>query len=390
MAPRWHVAGQVDVQGPRGDSRAVTRRAAAQDLVAVAMSGGVDSSTAAALLVHQGYRVFGVMMQLWATNQERESPHSRCDSRDAASDARSVCDLLGIPFHLVSLADEFKAHVVDYFLDTYALGRTPNPCLVCNRQIKFGALWRVVSDFGAQRLATGHYARVRRQNGAYQLLRGVDKNKDQSYVLYVLSQEQLARALFPLGNLTKVEVRALAEEYGLPVADKLESQDACFISDGNYRAFIAQRRPEAARPGPILDMKGDVVGQHRGLAFYTVGQRQGLGIAAPHPLYVVSIDMPRNSLVVGPKQAVFRSELLAEQVNYIAGSPPSEPVRITAKIRYKAPEASATLFPLTGGTVRVVFDQAQAAITPGQGVVFYQQEVVLGGGIITSAGRLEE
>ncbi len=368
----------------------MTTQAAAQHVVAVAMSGGVDSSTAAALLVHQGYRAFGVMMQLWATRYDEGFPQNPRCSRDAVDDARHICDLLGIPFHLVNLGDEFQARVVDYFCDTYARGRTPNPCLVCNRHIKFGALWRVASDLGAQRLATGHYAQVRRTNSCYQLLRGLDKEKDQSYVLCMLTQEQLARSLFPLGKLTKTQVRALAEEYELPIADKTESQDACFISDGDYRAFIAQRRPEAARPGPVLDLKGNVLGQHRGLAFYTIGQRQGLGIAAPHPLYVISIDMPRNALVVGPKQAVFRYELLAEQVHYIAESSPPKPVRITAKIRYKAQEAGAELIPLSGDTARVVFDQPQAAITPGQGVVFYQQEVVLGGGIITSAGPLKE
>jgi tRNA-specific 2-thiouridylase len=330
------------------------------------------------------------MMQLWATHHEQGFPQNLRSSRDAMDDARRVCDLLGIPFHLVNLEDAFKAQVVDYFCDTYARGRTPNPCLVCNRQIKFDALWSVASHLGAQRLATGHYARVRRRNGHYQLLRGVDREKDQSYVLFMLSQEQLARALFPLGDLTKALVRALAEQYRLPIAGKPESQDACFISDGDYRAFVAQQRPEAARRGPILNLEGNVVGQHRGLAFYTVGQRQGLGIAAPHPLYVISMDLRRNALVVGPKQAVFQSELLAEQVHYIAGSPPAGPVPITAKIRYKAEEASAKLIPLAGDTARVVFDFDQAAITPGQGVVFYQQEVVLGGGIIRSAGPPEE
>jgi tRNA-specific 2-thiouridylase len=368
----------------------VTTPAAEQQVIAVAMSGGVDSSTAAALLVHQGFRAFGVMMKLWATHYDQGFPQNLRSSRDAVEDARRVCDLLGIPFHLVNLEDEFKARVVDYFCDTYADGRTPNPCLVCNREIKFGALWRVASDLGAQRLATGHYARVRRQNGHYRLLRGVDTEKDQSYVLYMLSQEQLAKALFPLGNLTKARVRAMAAHYELPVADKMESQDVCFISDGDYRAFVARQRPEAAQPGPILDLKGNVLGRHRGLAFYTVGQRQGLGIAAPHPLYVTSIDMLRNALVVGPKQAVFQSELLAEQVHYIAGSQPPGPVRITAKIRYKAPEASAELIPLPEDRARVVFEQAQAAITPGQGVVFYQEDLVLGGGIITSAGLVEE
>jgi tRNA-specific 2-thiouridylase len=368
----------------------VNTHAAATPLIAVAMSGGVDSSTAAALLVDQGHRVMGVMMQLWATHHNQDLAQNRCCSQDAMADARHVCALLGIPFQLVNLEDEFKAQVVDYFCDTYARGRTPNPCLVCNRQIKFGALWRAASDLGAERLATGHYARVHCQGDYCRLLRGVDRQKDQSYMLYMLSQEQLTRAVFPLGDHTKTQVRAMAARYGLPVADKLESQDACFISDGDYRAFVAEQRPETLRHGPILDLQGNVLGQHRGLAFYTVGQRQGLGIAAPHPLYVVEIDARRNALVVGPKQAVFRSELWAEQVNYIAGSPPPEPVCITAKIRYKAHEANARLVPLPDDTACVLFDQAQPAITPGQAVVFYQQEVVLGGGIITTAGSREE
>jgi tRNA-specific 2-thiouridylase len=362
--------------------------AAAQDPTAIAMSGGVDSSTAAAILVQRGHRVFGVMMQLWDIAQD--SPQSAHCSQDAVDDARRVCDLLDIPFHLVDLTDEFKTEIVDYFCDTYAQGRTPNPCLLCNRQIKFGALWQAASGLGARRLATGHYARLRSKNGQYQLLRGVDVEKDQSYMLYMLSQEQLATAVFPLGERTKAEVRALAVQHRLPIADRPESQDICFIADGDYRAFLARHRPETVRPGPILDSQGTVLGQHRGLAFYTVGQRQGLGIAAPHPLYVIRLDMASNALVVGPKPAVFRAELLAEQAHYISASRPPKPVRITAKVRYRAPEAPAKLFPLAGGMARVVFDRAQAAITPGQAVVFYQKQTVLGGGIISSAGPLEE
>lgn len=368
----------------------MTVLAESKQTVAVAMSGGVDSSTAAALLVDQGYPVLGVMMQLWASHHDKGLPQNRCCSRNALDDARQVCALLGIPFYLVNLEEAFKDQVVDYFCDTYARGRTPNPCPVCNRQIKFGALWRVASGLGAQRLATGHYARVNRANDHYQLLRGVDRDKDQSYMLHMLSQEQLARALFPLGGLAKWQVRSLAAKYELPVAEKGESQDVCFISDGDYRAFIAQQRPEAVRPGPILDRQGNALGQHDGLAFYTVGQRQGLGIAAPQPLYVIRLDMPRNALVVGPREAVLQTELLAQQVHYISGSPPPEPLSVTAKIRYRAKEARAELTPLAGNSARVVFDQPQTAITPGQSVVFYQQDVVLGGGIIARAGRLEE
>ena len=357
--------------------------------VAVALSGGVDSSTAAALLVRQGYDVTGVMMRLWATRYQGEFAENRCCSPAAMADARRVCAVLGIPFHLLNLEEEFKAQVVDYFCDTYALGRTPNPCLACNRHIKFDALLRLARGFGAEFLATGHYARIRPCNGEYQLLKGIDRDKDQSYVLYMLGQQELPHLIFPLGGYTKLEVRAMAAQHSLPMADKPESQDACFVSSGDYRAFLAQERPETARPGPILDLQRRTLGQHRGVAFYTVGQRQGLGVASPHPLYVVEIDAARNALIVGPKAAVFRRKLLAEQVSFVDGKPPPQPVPIAAKIRYRAKEAPAQLTPLPRRMAEVVFAEPQPAITPGQAVVFYQQDLVLGGGIIASAGPLE-
>jgi tRNA-specific 2-thiouridylase len=339
--------------------------------------------------VQQGYAVSGVMMRLWATRYQGEFPDNRCCSPSAETDARRVCEILGIPFHLVDLEEEFRAQVVDYFCDTYALGRTPNPCLACNRKIKFEALLRVAFDLGAQYLATGHYARIRSRNGMYQLLKGVDEAKDQSYVLYMLGQRQLPHLLFPLGDFTKRQVRDMAAKYNLPVADKVESQDACFVSDGDYRAFVAHQRPETVRRGPILDLQGRAVGEHGGVTFYTIGQRQGLGISSPHPLYVVEIDTARNALVVGPKAALFRRELLAEKVSFVAGYPPLQAVAIAAKIRYRANEAPAVLIPLPGQTAGVAFAQPQPAITPGQGVVFYQGDIVFGGGIIAAAGPLE-
>lgn len=357
--------------------------------VVVALSGGVDSSTAAALLVEQGYQVSGMMMRLWAVRYEGEFVENRCCSNAAVLDARRTCALLGIPFKLVNLEQEFRARVVDYFCDGYAAGRTPNPCLACNLEIKFKILLGLALDTGADYLATGHYARVQQCNGQYQLLKGIDLSKDQSYVLYMLGQEELAHVLFPLGDYTKRQVRAMAAGYGLPTAHKTESQDACFLRDDGYHTFIAQERPETVRPGPILDQQGNVLGQHRGVAFYTIGQRQGLGLAARYPLYVLEIDCARNALIVGSKSALFRRELLAEQVRFVAGSPPPSPVPITAKIRYKASEAQALLYPLAGGTARVVFADPQPAITPGQGVVFYQGDMVLGGGIIASAGPSE-
>jgi len=355
----------------------------------VALSGGVDSSTAAALLVQQGYEVSGVMMRLWATHYQGEFPANRCCSPSAIADACQVCALLGIPFHLVNLEEEFKAQVVDYFCDSYARGRTPNPCLACNREIKFKALLHLAFGLGAEYLATGHYARIRSRKGEYQLLRGIDEEKDQSYVLYMLGQEELPHLLFPVGHFTKRQVRAMAAKYNLPTADRGESQDVCFVHDGDYRGFVAQQRPETVRPGPIVDLQGHVLGEHRGVAFYTVGQRQGLGIAAAHPLYVLQIDSTRNALVVGPKAALLRCELLAEQISFVAANPPPHAISITAKIRYKAKEAPATLILLPGQMAKVIFSDPQPAITPGQGVVFYQGDVVLGGGIIASVGPVE-
>jgi len=357
--------------------------------IAVALSGGVDSATAAALLIRQGYSVSGMTMRLWTGAGQAESPNDRFSGDDATTRARQVCESLGIPFRLVNQEEEFAAQVVDYFCDSYAAGRTPNPCLVCNRQIKFKSLLELALQQGAGRLATGHYARIREVDGRYDLLKGVDPAKDQSYVLYMLGQRELARVLFPLGTYTKRQVRSLARQLNLPTAEQPESQDACFVSDRDYRAFVAQRRPETQRPGPILDLYGHVVGQHQGIAFYTVGQRQGLGIAARQPLYVLEIDPKRDALIVGPKAALFRNELLAEQVSFVAGAPPERPVLITAKIRYKAPEVLATLCSQPGEKARVVFDVPQPAITPGQGIVFYQGDLVLGGGIIASAGSWE-
>jgi tRNA-specific 2-thiouridylase len=325
------------------------------------------------------------MMRLWTASPIGRPPESHRSTFAAAEDARRLCAMLGIPFALVDLEEEFKAKVVGYFCDNYALGRTPNPCLACNREIKFKALLRFVRESGADLLATGHYARIRFRDGQYQLLRGVDQLKDQSYVLYSLGQEELPHLLFPLGDRSKSEVRAMATAFGLPTAERVESQDACFLSHGDYRAFLARERPETTRPGPILDAQGNVLGEHRGVAFHTVGQRQGMGLTAAHPLYVVEIDPARNALIVGPKAALLRQGLLAEEVHFVAGQAPLQPVRITAKIRYKAAEAEATLIPLPERKAMVRFAAPQPAITPGQGVVFYQDEVVMGGGIITSS-----
>jgi tRNA-specific 2-thiouridylase len=352
--------------------------------VVIAMSGGVDSSVAAALLVEQGYEVSGVMVRLWAEGNGAEASANRCCTPAAVADASDVARVLGVPFHLLCYRDIFKAHVVDYFVASYARGLTPNPCLACNRHVRFGRLLAEAEALGADYLATGHYARVRRLGDGYQLLRALDASKDQSYVLYMLGQAQLARLLFPLGDYSKGEVREMARARGLPVADKAESQDLCFLADGDYKAFLKRVIPGAIRPGPIMDSGGHVIGQHKGLPYYTIGQRQGLGVAAPWPLYVLEIDAKHNALKVGPQEELGREELVAEEVSYIAGRPPAGPISITAKIRYRAQEAPATLTPLDGERAALSFAGPLRDITPGQGVVFYQGDVVLGGGIISA------
>lgn len=350
--------------------------------VFVAMSGGVDSSVAAALLVEQGYEVSGVMARLWAEGDGGSA--NRCCTPASVGDAYAVAQVLGIPFSLVCYTDIFKAQVVDYFVAGYTGGLTPNPCLICNRYVRFGRLLAEVCGLGADYMATGHYARVRRVGGDYQLLRGVDEKKDQSYFLYTLNQEQLSRLLFPLGDYTKPQVREMARARGLPVAEKSESQDICFLADGDYRGFLARVSPEAIRPGPILDSSGRVVGQHKGLPYYTIGQRQGLGIAAPQPLYILELDPQRNALTVGPLEELGRTELTAEDVSYIAGHPPDGPLSVEAKIRYKARLAPAILTPLEGERAALSFAGPLRDIAPGQGVVFYRGDVVLGGGIISA------
>jgi len=317
-------------------------------------------------------------MRLWA----EEGEANRCCSPEAVEDARRVCLALGIPLHLVDYGREFKTHVVDYFIREYARGRTPNPCLACNRHIKFGSLLQMSLGLGAGHLATGHYVRVREVDGHFELLKGRDGQKDQSYFLYMLDQQQLAHLLFPLGDYTKEEVRAMARERGLPVAEKAESQDLCFAADGDYHRFLRLHAPETIRPGPILDTRGRVLGEHKGLPLYTIGQRKGLGIAAPEALYVLDVDVSRNALVVGTRSELGKRDLVAEGVNFVSGKAPEGPREVTAKIRREGDEAPATLVPLDEGRVHLAFARPMRDITPGQGVVFYQGEVVMGGGII--------
>jgi tRNA-specific 2-thiouridylase len=353
--------------------------------VAVAMSGGVDGAVAAALLQERGHSVIGITMRLWREPPLPEDAGASGVAGDCVAEAAAVCRHLGIPHHILDVRDAFERQVVDHLVAEYARGRTPNPCLRCNRLFKFGALLHHARALGATHLASGHYARVERRIDGWRLLTAADATKDQSYVLYALGQEELSALLLPLGNLTKARVRALAHAMDLPAAERSESQDICFLRDGNYRRFIAERAPGAVRPGPILHVDGRLLGEHRGLPFYTIGQREGLGIAAPHPLYVLRIDAARNALIVGPAAALGRDALLAEAMTYVAGAPPPAGTPLEAKIRYRARRASARLWPLPGDRARLAFAHPLRDITPGQAVVLYDGQEVVGGGIIVAA-----
>lgn len=351
--------------------------------VVVAMSGGVDSSVAAALLVEQGYEVIGMMMRLWSEPScDGRSPANRCCTPDQMADARRVAGLLGIPFYVVDVQDHFRQTIVQFFIDEHANGRTPNPCIECNRQIRFTHLLERALALDADYLATGHYAQVVYTPSGYQLRKGLDPNKDQSYVLHVLDQEKLGKVLFPIGGYTKPEVRELAKKFGLPVASKSESQDLCFLGDGDYRRFLNEYSQKASQPGPILTSDGDELGQHEGLPFYTIGQRKGLGISASEPLFVLRKDVARNALIVGPKSELGQQALLARDVNWLNGRPPQQPIPAQIKIRYKAQAIPGEVVDLGNGRCQVTFHEPVFGVTAGQGAVFYDGDVCLGGGII--------
>jgi tRNA-specific 2-thiouridylase len=349
--------------------------------VVVAMSGGVDSSVAAALLKQQGYDVTGMMLRLWSEAGKEDT--NRCCTPEAMGLARRVAAKLDIPFYVVDAKQVFRETVVKYFLDGYARGETPNPCLVCNRQIRWTFLLEHAQALGAEYMATGHYARLRKQDGRIELLRAVDRAKDQSYVLHVLTQDKLAKAMFPVGEYTKPQIRQIAESFGLPTASRHDSQDLCFLAGEDYRDFLKRNAADMLRPGEIVTSDGTVVGEHNGLANYTIGQRKGLGFAAGVPLYVIGKEPSSNRLLVGRGEELGSRELTASAVNWTAGKPRQGTFRAEVKIRYTAKEAPAEVEVIENGdAVRVRFEAPQRDITPGQAAVFYEQDVVAGGGII--------
>ncbi|MEK9862196.1 MAG: tRNA 2-thiouridine(34) synthase MnmA [Limisphaerales bacterium] len=351
--------------------------------VVVGMSGGVDSSAAAAVLIDQGYDVIGITLKLWPQDCVSRA-EDKCCGPQAVMDARSVSHQLKIPYYLVDESADFQAQVIQYFADEYKAGRTPNPCVMCNEKLKFGTLLQRARQLGAHWIATGHYARVVHGEPGQRVLlkKGLDERKDQSYFLFSLRQEYLQHLLFPLGDHTKDASRDVARDCSLRTADKEESMEICFVPDNDYRAFLTQSRLVDPEPGDIVDLEGKVLGKHEGIAFYTIGQRRGLGIASSEPLYVLELDAKSNRVIVGPVNALERPSFIIDRCNWIPFEKLESPIEATAKIRYNHPGTMATITPLEGQRARVDLSVPQRAITPGQACVLYDGDLVLGGGWI--------
>ena len=352
--------------------------------IVAAMSGGVDSSLAAAILKRQGRDVIGITFRMWPKEECGASHGRACCSLNAVTRARAVASSLGIPYYVVDLSKAFKEEVIDYFCGEYLKGLTPNPCVICNARIKFGKLLEKAGSLGASHVATGHYANVGydKRSGRYLLKEGKDKAKDQSYFLFNLSQKQLKGALFPLGGLTKKRVRALAKRMKIRTFDTVSSQDICFVQDMDYAEYIKKKTGAEIEPGEIVDGTGKILGRHKGIASYTIGQRRGLGIAHKEPLYVTGIDIGKNRIIVGPREETLKRSLIADRVNWISIEDIKKPIKVMAMIRYNHKKAKAVVTKLGKDLVRVDFAKPQAAPTPGQAVVFYDKDVVMGGGWI--------
>lgn len=349
----------------------------------IAMSGGVDSSLAAKIMTDRGFECIGCTMKLYNNEDEGVERTKTCCSLDDVEDARSVAYKLGMPFYVFNFTDEFREKVICKFIDCYEKGLTPNPCIDCNRYMKFGKLHERAEILGCSYVVTGHYARIEKQGEKYVLKKALDETKDQSYVLYSMTQEQLAHTMFPLGELRKTEVRAIAAKNGFINADKPDSQDICFVPDGDYASVIEKHTHKKYEPGDFVDKNGNVLGKHKGIINYTIGQRKGLGISAKEPLYVCNICPENGKVILGGKEELFSNEADAYDFNWISGEVPKGDVKCSVKIRYRQKEQKATVIPTGKNSVHIVFDEPQRAITPGQAAVVYDGEIVLGGGTIT-------
>ncbi|MCI0532126.1 MAG: tRNA 2-thiouridine(34) synthase MnmA [candidate division Zixibacteria bacterium] len=360
------------------------------DLVFVAMSGGVDSSLAALLLKEQGYNVVGATLKLWEHDVDSQAAtESVCCTLESINDARTVCYQIGAAHYVFDFRREFENHVISNFTSEYQNGRTPYPCAICNRQIKWKALWQKISGLGGKFIATGHYARVRydKTSDRFQILKGKDSTKDQSYALWGLSQKDLSQTLFPLGEMTKAETRTMARKYNLKTAGKPDSQELCFIPNDDLAGFFKKRGNGSVRPGPIFKTTGEVLGEHKGLPFYTVGQRKGIGIAAGKPLYVSRIDPSENSVYLDEGPGLLKTEFTISNLNWVSISAPVKEIACQLKLRYQHKPVGGTIFPAEEGISKVVLDQPEKAITPGQSAVFYSRDILWGGGIIEKIGN---